>query len=249
MSPEVHAAIIAAGASVIVSIFNLIHNCIQAKKNKNFQEKVTDIIQNKEDQRTKMQFDANIVWAARVEWIQNVRNLTAEFITNLNKFMFSEDNITRKKYLELIHAKSNLLILYFGPDKQSNTKVDLFDQTSNISKNEHIVKLIENINDNASAYFWRKSEIENYQNSTSLCQNCKASSDIYENCDFINNTMSEDEVKKSCNNHIDNCSNKINDLRQENQAFKDSIQDFTKIMRIYLKLEWNRAKDWNKEES
>ncbi len=249
MDSYIIAALITSAASALLTIFKIIYDCSQEKKNKQFQEKVTDHLQTKEDMRTKMQIDANIVWTARVEWIQNVRNLTAEFIASLNNFMSSEDNITRKKNLELIYAKSNLLILYFGPDKHPNREADLFNQTSNISKNDHIVKLIENISKNASAYFQKENDIENYRNSILLCQNCKASSDIYEHCNIINDSMSENEVEKSCNNHIDNYLNKIDNLRQENQAFKNSIQDFTKIMRIYLKLEWNRAKDWDKKES
>ena len=70
---------------------------------------------------------------------------------------------------------------------------------------------------------------------------------MYENCDIINPSMSNDEVEKSCTAQIDNYSKKIEDLRQENQKFKDNIQDFAEIMRIYLKLEWERAKEWNKE--
>lgn len=247
MSPEVHVAIIAAITSVIVSIFNLIYNCIQAKKNKNFQEKITDIIQNKEDQRTKMQINANIVWSARVEWIQNVRNVASEFITAVNDFIVSEDDTARKQNLELIRAKSNLLILYFGPDKHPDANVDLFNPTSNVSKNENIVKFIKNICENAPAYFLRQTFIEDYRNDISHCKNCKASSDIYESCNIIDTSMSNDEIEKSCTDRIDNCLKKIEYLRQENQKFKDNIQDFAEIMRIYLKLEWERAKEWNKE--
>lgn len=247
MSYEVHAAIIAAGTSVIVSFFNLIHNYIQAKKNKNFQEKITDIIQNKEDQRTKMQINANIVWSARVEWIQNVRNVTSEFITAVNDFIVSEDDTARKQNLELIRAKSNLLILYFGPDKHPDANIDLFNPTSNVSKNENIVKFIKNICENAPAYFSRQTFIEDYRNNISHCESCKASSDMYESCNIIDASMSNDEKEKRCTAQINNYSAKIKNWCQENQQFKNNIQDFAEIMRTYLKLEWERAKEWNKE--
>ena len=42
--------------------------------------------------------------------------------------------------LSLIH-----IFLYFGPDKVENDKVDLLNKGDNISKNQHIVKLIEDI--------------------------------------------------------------------------------------------------------
>lgn len=162
MSPEIHAAIIAAVTSIIVTLPKFIYDCFQEKKRKNFQEKITDIIQNKEDQRAMMQVGANIVWSARVEWIQNVRNVTSEFITAVNDFVVSGDDTARKQNLELIRAKSNLLILYFGPDKHPDTNIDLFNPTSNVSKNENIVKFIKNICENAPAYFLRQTFIEDY---------------------------------------------------------------------------------------
>lgn len=247
MSPEIHAAIIAAVTSIIVTLPKFIYDCFQEKKRKNFQEKITDIIQNKEDQRAMMQVGANIVWSARVEWIQNVRNVTSEFITAVNDFVVSGDDTARKQNLELIRAKSNLLILYFGPDKHPDTNIDLFNPTSNVSKNENIVKFIKNICENAPAYFLRQTFIEDYHNNILHCNSCKASSDMYESCNIIDASMSNAEKEKSCTAQINNYLKKIKDLRQENQKFKDNIQDFAEIMRIYLKLEWERAKEWNKE--
>lgn len=247
MSPEIHAAIIAAVTSIIVTLPKFIYDCFQEKKRKNFQEKITDIIQNKEDQRAMMQVGANIVWSARVEWIQNVRNVTSEFITAVNDFVVSGDDTARKQNLELIRAKSNLLILYFGPDKHPDTNIDLFNPTSNVSKNENIVKFIKNICENAPAYFLRQTFIEDYHNNILHCNSCKASSDMYESCNIIDASMSNAEKEKSCTAQINNYLKKIQDLRQENQKFKDNIQYFAEIMRIYLKLEWERAKEWNKE--
>lgn len=247
MDPGVHAAIITATISGVVATFKLIYDFFASKTNEKFQEKITDILQDKEDQRTKMQIDANIVWSARVEWIQSVRNVTSEFITAVNNFILSEDDTARKQNLELIRAKSNLLILYFGPDEDPDTKVDLFNRTSNASKNENIVKFIKNIYENASAYFLRQADIEDYYNYISHCQSCTASSDIYESCDIINAKMSQAEIEKSCKSQIDNYRAEIDDLRQKNKKFKDDIQDFTEIMRIYLKHEWTRAKEWDKK--
>lgn len=70
---------------------------------------------------------------------------------------------------------------------------------------------------------------------------------MYESCNIIDASMSNAEKEKSCTAQINNYLKKIEDLRQENQKFKDNIQDFAEIMRIYLKLEWERAKEWNKE--
>lgn len=103
--------------------------------------------QDEENKRNESQIDANIVWSARVEWIQNVRRATADLLTAINNYIYSDENDVDlvKMNLMSVREKSNLLILYFGPDKVENDKVDLLNKGDNISKNQHIVKLIEDI--------------------------------------------------------------------------------------------------------
>ena len=111
--------------------------------------------QDEENKRNESQIDANIVWSARVEWIQNVRRATADLLTAINNYIYSDENDVDlvKMNLMSVREKSNLLILYFGPDKVENDKVDLLNKGDNISKNQHIVKLIEDIYIGCCSYF------------------------------------------------------------------------------------------------
>ena len=76
---------------------------------------------------------------ARVEWIQNVRRETSDLLTAINNYIYSDENDVDlvKMNLMSVREKSNLLILYFGPDKVENDKVDLLNKGDNISKNQH----------------------------------------------------------------------------------------------------------------
>ena len=78
--------------------------------------------QDEENKRNESQIDANIVWSARVEWIQNVRRATADLLTAINNYIYSDENDVDlvKMNLMSVREKSNLFILYFGPDKVKN---------------------------------------------------------------------------------------------------------------------------------
>lgn len=58
-------------------------------------EIISKEVQAAEDKRNQCQIDANIVWNARVEWIQNVRRVTAEFITGCYKHIQEIDDLLK----------------------------------------------------------------------------------------------------------------------------------------------------------
>lgn len=74
-------------------------------------------------------FKGNIVSKARIEWIQEVRIKSVDFISACHDFFryIKTDNYEESKMLELkseIEKKSILLILYFGPDSDDNRNND-----------------------------------------------------------------------------------------------------------------------------
>ena len=80
------AAVIAATVSFVSSVvaWRAANNSNKAAAQSNevtnrTNREIAMLEQDAENERNETQIDANIVWAARVEWIQNVRNLTAEF--------------------------------------------------------------------------------------------------------------------------------------------------------------------------
>lgn len=81
--------------------------------------------QDAENKRNETQIDASVVWSARVEWIQNVRRETSDLLTAINNYIYSDENDVDlvKMNLMSVREKSNLLILYFGPDKVEMIKL------------------------------------------------------------------------------------------------------------------------------
>lgn len=68
--------IIASFIAFIPATISAILSALNRKDNKTYSQKMLDI----DKEKTKKQIDANIVWSARVEWIQNVRKASSEFI-------------------------------------------------------------------------------------------------------------------------------------------------------------------------
>ncbi|WP_197241224.1 hypothetical protein [Bacillus cereus] len=76
----------------------------------------------------KSNFKANVVAKSRIEWIQEVRKKSVDFMSachNLFEFIRSQDENPRNKeeFLKLKHEVEKhgaLLILYFGPDSNKN---------------------------------------------------------------------------------------------------------------------------------
>lgn len=63
---------------------------------------IANVEQEAENKRNEIRIDASIVWSARVEWIQNVRRVTADFLTAINNYIYSEKmimNLIKKKLM------------------------------------------------------------------------------------------------------------------------------------------------------
>ncbi|WP_210123025.1 MULTISPECIES: hypothetical protein [unclassified Staphylococcus] len=108
---------------------------------------------------------AQVVSKARHEWIQEVRNLISEYIseiehlkyninmeyqTNGNKFSLPIINQSNKKFKSLTILK-NKIFLHFGQTKTYRTWY-LKKVTKNDEDNIHFNKLVDNVNDNMESY-------------------------------------------------------------------------------------------------
>lgn len=239
-------------AAVIAAICSIISTWCTWKGNKeniSSNKELSKQVQDAENRRNEAQIDANIVWNARIEWIQNVRKITAEFITASYKYMHSDpDNkMEQNRNLELIQEKKSLLILCFGPDdfNQDNHKAkDISDKTTNNAKNEMIINLINRLFNQLDGYFVCKSELKSAQLALSECSACEnVEGEKRYNClknEYDNFT--EDDCKQAQSLYIesrDNCMSEIKDLFS-------NLNLLTEAMRIYIKIEWNYTKSRNK---
>lgn len=80
---------------------------------------------------------------ARVEWIQKVRNVTAELISTYSSALNEDDNAILERIIVNAREKVELLILYFGPEKTISThKIDLMSKNTNDGRNDLILEFL-----------------------------------------------------------------------------------------------------------
>lgn len=254
------ATIIASGVAAITSITSTILawrsltlTKVGNEKNLAVNKEIADKVQDAEDTRAKDQIDANVTWNARIEWIQNVRRVTAEFITACYIFIHSNDcdEAEQNRNLELVHEKKTLLILYFGPDGIEKNKMkaqDICDRETNNTKNEMIVVLIDKLFDQLSAYFLNESNYKKYHKSLVKCIACEnaengkifsCQKECYEG-EIIYFTEDNCKALQADNKKIENSC-----VERRNNMF-NNINLLTEVMRIYLKIEWNNTKNREK---
>lgn len=246
------AAVIAAVAS-LVSAGIALYNAKDSKKgaaqrdevNNRTNSEIAMFEQDAENKRNETQIDASVVWSARVEWIQNVRRETSDLLTAINNYIYSDENDVDlvKMNLMSVREKSNLLILYFGPDKVENDKVDLLNKGDNISKNQHIVKLIEDIYIGCCSYFINIKTMKTCNDLDSLCRSCRKSGSEYENCNIYNEHYSNQQQENECSSFINGNLAKCQCVAEQNNKLFSDVDMLTNAMRIYLKIEWNRTKE------
>lgn len=245
MDTTIIAALIAALTSIISSI--LVGYSIYITKkgnNENIEsnKEISQKVQQAEDIRTEIQIDANITWKARVEWIQNVRRVTAEFVTAIYKYVHSDpyDEHEFHKKLEMVQEKKCLLILYFGPDGIVMDKVkaqSICDKNTNNAKNEMVVGLINSIFNQLRAYFPNESLREHYHSNVIECIKCENSQQVA--CTY-------GESKTDCIKHKNEQLNLEKECIKTKEKLFSDVELLVEAMRIYLKLEWKYTKNRKK---
>lgn len=251
------AAVIAAITSIAATILawrSLVVTKEGNEKNLAANKEIANKVQEAENERTKAQIDANITWNARVEWIQNVRRVTAEFITACYKFIHSNDSDKdeQNRNLEFIYEKKSLLILYFGPDgigEKKKKAQDICDRSTNNAKNEKIVVLVNRLVDQLQAYFFNEREYKRYHDGLIRCLSCENLEDgkiisCEKECfegEIIHYT--EDDCKVFQEEYKNG---EISCVERRDNLF-NNIKLLTEAMRIYLKIEWDYTKNREKD--
>jgi hypothetical protein len=201
------------------------------------------------------QLDADLKAKSRIEWIQKVRGTTAELIALYNKILNEKDK--EKLFDEFMAAreKSELLILYFGPESpkktdNKNIKETLLQESNNDGKNKFIVDFLSELSKRFYEYYnsilkdklvvlenMRKERTrEMYENPVDFVEIETQDSEGYNIIEKI--PIPDPDIMKEKNEidiAIGKYSKNIKDL-DENLCF---LRD---TMRIYLKIEWNKAK-------
>lgn len=231
--------------AVVISGYSIYQTYKSDIKNRESNENIARQMQVEENKRAEASIDANLTANARINWIQNVRQATAELITACYKYIGSKSSELQKDW-EVVLEKKALFVLYFGPDDNGLHEMDLFNKKTNEGKNDHLVTFVDKLCSNLEQYHINHSNIVVYQGKIN---NCSA-------CNIYNEETGECTIKYSCEKDeygtlFDNndCIERKNLLKKSLVEYKvfeqdvlSSLQTLSEIMRIYVKNEWKRAK-------
>ncbi|MCL2364690.1 MAG: hypothetical protein FWC71_08515 [Defluviitaleaceae bacterium] len=167
----------------------------------------------------------NNISSARIEWIQNVRASVAKLISVCYEMVMT--NIENKTNINfsIVNEKAHLLILYFGPEDEKGKPVELLSETSNRGKNKQIVALIIEIKSilvNEKIQVWDK--LKNQINMVEA------------------NLYRYNEQNRCYDEHL---IEELEHLAEQSSIYKilfDKLDLLSNAIRIYLKLEWKKAK-------
>lgn len=167
-----------------------------SKSNNEIQKKINDkniALQEKWNHET-LQFqekinqaniDANLIASARIEWIQKVRNVSAELLSLYFSMLNSKDAEKIQIAFNNSIEKTELLVLYFGHEdnKEKNEELNmLLNKESNVGKNELIVSFAINLSQKFNKYntFIQNGGLGELQNSIN-----KARQEMYRNAEIV----------------------------------------------------------------
>lgn len=170
---------------------------------------VKDTIQNN--------INSNLRANARIEWIQKVRNTSAELISLYYYIISYKDSDSKNKdelYKALVESrlKTELLIMYFGPNTKNKNHKDSTEIILNIEcnegKNDSIVVFLSDLNMDFHKFYRLK-----FNSAESIYSQTRR------------RIMIEQKIKKS------------------NVDLEERLIKLRNIIRIYLKVEWDKAKE------
>lgn len=238
--------------AVIVALISLIGVIITTIITNQTTKKINKSNEGLQDKWNQKNIDATLTASARIEWIQMVRNTTSELIALYFKAL---NTICKKELLEIViraQEKTELLILYFGHEESEPNKqvVDMCDRTSNDSKNTLIVEFLSSLSKKLYRYYENvksdklKSLKEIRSQRYDKMQEYIVSYEHEEYTDEygkIHDTVEPvlDEVYEESLNEIEA---QINNLVKVSKDINNDILYLRDIIRIYLKIEWNKAK-------
>ncbi|HII4422640.1 hypothetical protein ACSW94_10155 [Clostridium perfringens] len=117
--------------TALVSVYVAVNSHLNNKKSQKLQRELNDEALKLQRELNRDNFKGNIVAKARIEWIQEVRKKSVDFISACNRlftYINNENTFDLKIVEELksdVKRNATLLILYFGPDNGKNKNNDL----------------------------------------------------------------------------------------------------------------------------
>lgn len=240
--------------AIVVSVISLIGVLISTYMTNKTTKKINQSNNEMQEKWNQKNIDANLIANARIEWIQKVRNISAELIS----LYFSILNLESIEKIQTAfnHSieKTELLILYFGHENDKIKSKDnniLFNKENNIGKNELIVNFLISLSQKFNQYnaFIQKGGFTKLKEDINQAQQ-----EMYRNSEMIkigeyyheeSGEMMDVEEPQYQMYDVRRVSqlesmkkNKVNEITD----LQNDLISFRNIIRTYLKIEWNKAK-------
>lgn len=237
-----------------VALLSFIGVLINAFSTNRMSKKINQNNNTLQEKLNQKNIDANLRAKARIEWIQNVRKTSAELISLYYELL----NITDKdRLLETFissQEKTELLILFFGPEKQHKEltpEASIESVESNEGKNDLVVEFLSKLN--KDFYLYYKKALKDEKSELERIHKRRLSIMFEKPIDYVELEPLYDDDGNECRNlepifdpALEEEVNKIEELIEKNAMFTNNLQErliqLRDIIRVYLKIEWNKAK-------
>lgn len=247
MSLGDYSTLIAAIIAAIASIYAIYLS------NKNVKQ-INKLNLEKQDEWNKRNIDASLKANARIEWIENVRNTTAELLSLYFDILNTSDIKKIESALVASQQKTELLVLFFGPESLQDEPIGnrsiLFNKESNNGKNDtlvyFIIELAQQFSEYANAV--KSAKYSKLEEAVILARN-----EAYRNVKQVFNGYSYtdygDEIPQYDYEFQDeDCMNMaaaeiaLTNEKEKIRKLRNDLFVLRNVIRIYLKIEWNKAK-------
>ncbi|MEB4785560.1 MULTISPECIES: hypothetical protein [Enterococcus] len=209
----------------------------------------------------KQQIDANLKAQARIKWIDGVRQKSSELISLL--ISLQKEEVVFHEQWPKIEEISELLKLYFNSIESKEIEDKIYIERDKIIVADDVKEKLYNAEKNDGKHIYIRRYIEclinlydgdHYKNI--LDQNKKVFSNLkkYEldNADKVTGT--EDDAKHKLSpeeideyqehvRHLETAENNYKKVSEMLVNYKQAVAVFSKVIGIYLKIEWDVAKE------
>ena len=202
----------------------------------------------------KQKIDADLTAKARIDWIQNVREHTAELFAAYYGILKETDKKALDERMQEAKKHSDILILYFGDlssgDEIYDKKV-LSNRSDNAGKNSMMVTCISTLFDRISQYSddVKAGKLEMLENKCRMAENAMYEYPIGQKYQGV--YVNEEGEECPCyeplydpvlEKKVDEEKINLNNYKRSIMEIHRLINELRDYMRLYLKIEWDIAK-------
>lgn len=241
--------------AIIVSIISLLGVIVSTLLTNRTTKKISESNEKLQEKWNQKNIDASLTASARIEWIQNVRNTTADLIRYYYDILNTADPSEVVKALIDSQQKTELLTLYFGPedcdcDTIQRNKNHLLNTNDNTGKNDIMVGFIADLANRFAKYSVdvKNNRLKHLEEAVHQAQ-----VEAYNNAseEFVGYFYTEDgeqipqydrEWTKEDASYVYQTEEALRKAKKEIQQLREDLVFLRNAMRIYLKIEWNKAK-------